>query len=87
MPAGNKLDQNEIQNLTSKLEQVLGSKSRLIKDLQWQVHQCTKAYNDTIRVYEAHMIKMGIPSDEFGFEVIPTATSTMPAGLVAATHG
>merc|ERR1719456_866149 len=65
-----KLDPQVVANVTKKLEQVLGSKNRLIKDLQYQVHQCTKAYNDTIRVYEAKLITLGIPSEEIGFEPI-----------------
>lgn len=82
----NKLDPQGFQNLTTHLEEKLGAKSRLIKELQWQVHLCTKAYNDTIRTYEGNLVNLGIPEDEIGFELIPTATSTMPAGLVTATH-
>jgi len=77
-----KLDPQVVANVTKKLEQVLGSKNRLIKDLQYQVHQCTKAYNDTIRVYEAKLTTLGIPGEEIGFEPIQTATSSMPARLV-----
>merc|ERR1712054_262033 len=50
-----KLDPAVVASVTKKLEQVLGSKNRLIKDLQYQVHQCTKAYNDCIRVYESKL--------------------------------
>merc|ERR1719498_2287291 len=57
-----KLDPQVVANVTKKLEQVLGSKNRLIKDLQYQVHQCTKAYNDTMRVYEAKLTTLGIPA-------------------------
>merc|ERR1719409_2035956 len=77
-----KLDPQVVANVTKKLEEVLGSKNRLIKDLQYQVHQCTKAYNDTIRVYEAKLTALGIPGEEIGFEPIQTATSSMPARLV-----
>ena len=34
---------------------MLGAKNRQIKDLQYQVHQATKQYNDTIRVYAARI--------------------------------
>merc|ERR1719160_1951346 len=78
-----KLDPSVVAGLMKKLEQVLGSKNRMIKDLQYQVHQCTKAYNDTIRVFESRLPELGIPQEEIGFEVITTATSSMPAGLVA----
>jgi hypothetical protein len=77
------LDPHVVANVTNKLEQVLGSKNRLIKDLQYQVHYCTKIYNDTIKVYETKLKQLGIPTDEISFEEIPSAaTSTMPCHLV-----
>eukprot|EP00928_Gymnodinium_smaydae_P082643 TRINITY_DN65964_c0_g1_i1.p1 TRINITY_DN65964_c0_g1~~TRINITY_DN65964_c0_g1_i1.p1 ORF type:complete len:475 (-),score=170.36 TRINITY_DN65964_c0_g1_i1:33-1457(-) len=78
-----KLDPAVVAGVTKKLEQVLGAKNRQIKDLQYQVHQATKMYNDTIRVYEAKLPSLGIDAEEIGFEPIQTATSLMPAGLVA----
>merc|ERR1719502_1409726 len=80
--AAAKLDPSVVASVTKKLEQVLGAKNRQIKDLQYQVHQCTKAYNDTIRVYEAKLPSLGIEPEEIGFEPIQTATSQMPARLV-----
>lgn len=78
-----KLDPTVVANVTKKLEQVLGTKNREIKELQYSVHQRTKAYNDTIRVYEAKLPALGIAAEEIGFEPIQTATSVMPARLVA----
>lgn len=80
--AAAKLDPSVVASVTKKLEQVLGAKNRQIKDLQYQVHQCTKAYNDCIRVYEAKLPALGIDPEEIGFEPIQTATSQMPARLV-----
>lgn len=80
--AAAKLDPSVVASVTKKLEQVLGSKNRQIKDLQYQVHQCTKGYNDTIRVYESKLPALGIDPEEIGFEAIQTATSLMPARLV-----
>merc|ERR1712151_1396044 len=77
-----KLDPTVVASVTKKLEQVLGAKNRQIKDLQYQVHQCTKAYNDTIRVYESKLPSLGIDPEEIGFEPIQTATSLMPARMV-----
>jgi len=77
-----KLDPAIVASVTKKLEQVLGAKNRQIKDLQYQVHQCTKAYNDTIRVYEHKLPALGIDPEEIGFEPIQTATSLMPARMV-----
>uniref|UniRef100_A0A7S1WX03 Growth arrest-specific protein 8 domain-containing protein n=1 Tax=Alexandrium catenella TaxID=2925 RepID=A0A7S1WX03_ALECA len=76
------LDPTVVASVTKKLEQVLGSKNRQIKDLQYQVHQCTKAYNDTIKVYESRLPTLGIDPEEIGFEPIQSATSYMPARLV-----
>merc|ERR1712217_346437 len=50
-----KLDPAIVASVTKKLEQVIGAKNRQIKDLQYQVHQATKVYNDTIRVYETKL--------------------------------
>jgi len=80
--AAAKLDPSVVASVTKKLEQVLGQKNRQIKELQYQVHQCTKAYNDTIRVYESKLPSLGIDPEEIGFEPIQTATSLMPARLV-----
>jgi hypothetical protein len=54
-----------------------------IKNLKYSIHHATKAYNDAIRVYEAKLVQFGIPAEELGFQPLPTATSTMPAGLVS----
>lgn len=77
-----KLDPGIVASVTKRLEQVLGAKNRQIKDLQYQVHQCTKLYNDTIRVYESKLPSLGIDAEEIAFEPIQTATSSMPARLV-----
>merc|ERR1712176_427500 len=77
-----KLDPSVVASVTKKLEQALGAKNRQIKELQYQVHQCTKSYNDTIRVYESKLPALGIDPEEIGFEPIQTATSLMPAMLV-----
>merc|ERR1719383_20020 len=77
-----KLDPSVVSDVTKKLEQVLSAKNRQIKDLQYQVHQSTKAFNDTILVYEVKLPSLGIEPEEIGFEAIQTATSVMPARLV-----
>jgi chromosome segregation ATPase len=81
--AAAKLDPAVVASVTKKLETILGAKNRQIKDLQYQVHQCTKSYNDTIRVFESKLPALGIDPEEIGFEPIQTATSLMPARLVA----
>merc|ERR550537_1730239 len=77
-----KLDPQVVANVTKKLEQVLGSKNRLIKDLQYQVHQCTKAYNDTIRVYESKLPVHGIPGAGTGLKEQAHQGSPIPSSPV-----
>jgi hypothetical protein len=77
-----KLEPHIVQSVTTKLEQVFGSKNRLIRELQYHVHHYTKQYNDTIKVYESKLGELGVPLDEIAFEPIPTVTSHMPARLV-----
>merc|ERR1711964_107057 len=55
-----KLEPQVVQSIIQKLEQVFGSKNKLIKELQYHAHQCTKQYNDTVRVYEAKLSELGI---------------------------
>jgi len=76
------LDPHIVATVTKKLEEVLGSKNRLIKDLQYQAHYCTKVYNDTIRVYDTKFKQLGIPTEEVSFEELPSAASAMPCNLV-----
>lgn len=75
------LDPHVVATVTKKLEEVLGSKNRLIKDLQYQAHYCTKVYNDTIRVYDTKFKQLGIPTEEVSFEELPSAASVMPCNL------
>merc|ERR1719281_1828294 len=77
-----KLEPHIVQSVTTKLEQVFGSKNRLIRELLYHVHHYTKQYNDTIKVYESKLGELGVPLDEIAFEPIPTVTSHMPARLV-----
>ena len=56
----------------------------ILRNLKYSLAHATKAYNDAIRVYEAKLVEFGIPADELGLEPLPTNTSKMPAGLVAA---
>jgi hypothetical protein len=66
------------------MEEAIEAKNSLLRNLRYSLAHATKAYNDAIRVYEAKLIEFGIPAEELGLELLPTSTSTMPAGLVAA---
>lgn len=83
---GSKLDPAVVENVTTKLEQTLSQKNKLITNLEYQVHQATKRYNETIDVHEAKLRKLGVPSEELGFEQIPSEVlGKMPAGMVSKT--
>merc|ERR1712136_554635 len=64
------------------LEKKLEHLTMQYDEKQTQVHQSTKAFNDTILVYEVKLPSLGIEPEEIGFEAIQTATSVMPARLV-----
>merc|ERR1712218_176323 len=78
-----KLDANVVHNVTSKLDTVLNDKNRMIKNLEYRVDQETKRYNDCVSVYEAKLRKLGVPSEELGFEPVPSDyLGKMPAEMV-----
>lgn len=57
----------------------------MIRNLQHDIAKVSKAHNDLIRVYESKLNEYGIPIQELGFRPLVTkATTTAPAGLVAA---
>ena len=66
------------------MEEAIEAKNSILRNLRYSLAHATKAYNDAIRVYEAKLIEFGIPADELSLEPLVSATSTMPAGLVAA---
>ncbi|KAJ3188149.1 Dynein regulatory complex subunit 4 [Gaertneriomyces sp. JEL0708] len=80
------LDPTAVAGVTKRLEDVLDSKNRQIKELQYDIAKIAKAHNDMIRTYEAKLTEFSIPVEELGFKplMIATATPTNPAGLVAA---
>jgi len=82
--AGSKLEPGVVERLTGQLEDTLGQKNRLIQNLEYAVQQSSKRYNDAVRVYEAKLRKLGVPSEELGFEQIPYPPNLgkMPAGML-----
>jgi chromosome segregation ATPase len=78
------LDSATIEEICKKMEEAIEAKNSILRNLKYSLAHATKAYNDAIRVYEAKLVEFGIPADELGLEPLPTNTSKMPAGLVAA---
>ncbi|MCQ2817139.1 MAG: hypothetical protein MJ252_07730 [archaeon] len=71
------------RELMNKVKETLEEKTLIIKKLKASLAVAAKAFNDTIRVYEAKLHEFGIPVKELGFQTLETNTSLMPAGLVA----
>ena len=78
------LDQGTVDEISKKIEEAVEAKNSIIRNLRYSMAHATKAYNDAIRVYESKLVDFGIPSEEMGLELLETATSSMPSGLVAA---
>ena len=78
------LDQGTVEDICKKMEDAIEAKESILRNLKYSLAHATKAYNDAIRVYEAKLVEFGIPAEELGMDPLPTNTSKMPAGLVAA---
>ena len=70
-------------DLMEHIKSTLSEKTIIIKRLKASLAISAKAFNDTIRVYEAKLIEFGLPPEELGFQLLETNTSKMPAGLVS----
>ena len=70
-------------DLMDHIKSTLSEKTIIIKRLKASLAVSAKAFNDTIRVYEAKLIEFGLPPEELGFQLLETNTSKMPAGLVS----
>ena len=73
----------EFNDLLEHIKTTLSEKTIIIKRLKASLAVSAKAFNDTIRVYEAKLIEFGLPPEELGFQLLETNTSKMPAGLVS----
>lgn len=78
------LDPSVIGMVASRLDSILDARNGIIRELQHQVARVTKSHNDALRVFEAKLRDMGIPTGDMPFVPLPTATTLAPAGLVAA---
>lgn len=78
-----RFDRDMVHDLIEHIKNTLSDKTIIIKRLKASLAIATKAFNDTIRVYEAKLIEFGLPPEELGFQLLETNTSKMPAGLVS----
>ena len=78
-----RMDPAVVLKINSRLDAILESRNALMRELQHSIATVTKAHNDGVRVMEARLRGMGLPADEVARGLIPSATGTGPAGLVA----
>lgn len=79
-----RLDPAVIAAITERINDAIDARNVMVDDLQYEVARVTKAYNDVIRTYGSKLMEFGIPPEEVELRPLPTQTSTLPAGLVAA---
>lgn len=79
----NAFNRDMFNDLMEHIKSTLSDKTIIIKRLKASLALAAKAFNDTIRVYEAKLIEFGLPPEELGFQLLETNTSKMPAGLVS----
>jgi len=79
----NGFNREMFNDLMEHIKSTLSEKTIIIKRLKASLAVSAKAFNDTIRVYEAKLIEFGLPPEELGFQLLETNTSKMPAGLVS----
>ena len=78
------LDQATVEDVSNKVQEAVEAKNSIVTNLSYSIAHATKAYNDSVSVYESKLVKFGVPADELSLELLKTLTSSMPAGLVAA---
>ena len=69
----------------AELEGDLARKNELLRDAKYDRVRAQKAYNDALRTYSQKLVDLGIPSQEIdamGFTLLPSQSTSGPAGLV-----
>jgi hypothetical protein len=75
------VDPRDYEELKLRFGNKIKLKNQEIQKLQFLIHQATKAYNDCLRVYEAKLVSLGVPSEDLDFEPLETITSQLPIGM------
>ena len=73
---------SKLNQLKQIVQSSIHSKNQQIETLDYLNEASIKAFNDTLRVYEAKLAYFGIPNEKIGFCQIETKTLTTPAGFV-----
>lgn len=75
------MDPRNFKEIQKKFGDRIQLKNQEIQNLQFLIHQATKSYNDCLRVYEAKLVSLGVPSEDLNFEPLDTITSQLPIGI------
>jgi len=74
------LDPVVLNNLTLKLEDILGTKNQQIANVKLEIARVGKAHDDLVRVYEARLPQLGIDPKHLQIETInPPGATTAPS--------
>ena len=79
------LDAEALGRAHAELEGDLARKNELLRDAKYDRVRAQKAYNDALRTYSQKLVDLGIPSQEIdamGFTLLPSQSTSGPAGLV-----
>lgn len=81
------LDKGELAQLKGSIAEALGTRTSMVKDLEYQLIRLRKGFNDSLVTQSSYMAKLGVPQEEIekmGFvSFVDKNTSSAPAGLVA----
>jgi hypothetical protein len=81
MKKNSNIDPRDYNQIQAKFGDKIKLKNQEIQKIQFLIHQATKSYNDCLRVYEAKLVSLGVPSEDLNFEPLETITSQLPIGI------
>ena len=75
------LDNETKDSLSGKVEDVFMAKSRQVQNLNYQLTQVTKQYNDMVGTLKGHLVDAGVPVEELNFQTAPAVADYTAAGV------
>eukprot|EP00656_Telonema_subtile_P027705 TRINITY_DN2984_c0_g1_i1.p1 TRINITY_DN2984_c0_g1~~TRINITY_DN2984_c0_g1_i1.p1 ORF type:complete len:408 (+),score=157.47 TRINITY_DN2984_c0_g1_i1:674-1897(+) len=64
------------------LENTLEQRNTSIRDLEYEFQRIQKLHNDAVRTFDAKFVELGIDATDAKFDLVESATSAGPAGLL-----
>jgi chromosome segregation ATPase len=72
-----------LQKVTQQLDQVIDQRNATLAEMEYSLSYIQKTYNDTARTLRQKLQEFGIPEEDANIvKLMPSQTSSMPAGLV-----